>query len=134
MLLGDAVCSFDPIYGQGMTSAALQAEALGACLDRSQTVDRLFARRYFRAVAAPWSIAVGGDFIYPDTTVPKPPGTDLINRYMDRVNLAAQHDDTVALRFNEVGSLVRKPGALLAPGFALRVLRKARRGPVGSSH
>lgn len=70
--LGDAVCSFDPIYGQGMTSAAQQAQALGRSLDRSGAVDRAFARRYFRAagrvVAVPWSFAVGGDFGY-DTTV-----------------------------------------------------------------
>jgi 2-polyprenyl-6-methoxyphenol hydroxylase-like FAD-dependent oxidoreductase len=51
ILLGDAVCSFDPIYGQGMTSAALQAAALGRCLDRATTVDRRFARRYHKADA-----------------------------------------------------------------------------------
>lgn len=133
VLLGDAVCSFDPIYGQGMTSAALQAAALGASLDRTGAVDRAFARRYFRAaarvVAGPWSIAVGGDFNYPGTTGPKPAGTDLVNRYMDRLTIAAQHDDAVALRFNEVVSLVRAPESLLAPHFALRVLRLARRGP-----
>lgn len=89
MLLGDAVCSFDPIYGQGMTAAAMQTEALGRCLDRAGATDRRFARRYFRAaagvVAVPWSIAVGGDFVYDGTTGKKPPGTDLINRYMSRI-------------------------------------------------
>ncbi len=131
--LGDAVCSFDPIYGQGMTSAALQAEALGRCLDRSGTVDRSFARRYFRSaarvVAGPWSIAVGGDFVYDGTTGPKPAGTDLLNRYMDRVTIAAQHDDGAAIRMNEVVAQVRRPEALLTPAFVLRVLRVARRGP-----
>jgi hypothetical protein len=125
------VCSFDPIYGQGMTSAAMQAEALGTSLDRSGAVDRRFARRYFKAaskvVAVPWSIAVGGDFAYPDTTGPKPAGTDLLNRYMERINIAAQHDDLVALRFNEVAALVRRPESLLAPRFLLRVRRTAKR-------
>jgi 2-polyprenyl-6-methoxyphenol hydroxylase-like FAD-dependent oxidoreductase len=131
VLLGDAVSSFNPIYGQGMTSAALQAEALGAALDRAGGVTRAFSRRYFKVasktVAAPWSIAVGGDFVYEGTTGKKPPGTDVLNRYMDRVNVAAQHDDAVALRVNEVISLVRGPGSLLTPAFVLRVLRSGRR-------
>lgn len=82
----------------GHTAVVVGASmALGRCLDRSGTVDRSFARRYFRAaarvVATPWSIAVGGDFVYDGTTGPKPAGTDLLNRYMDRVTIAAQHDD-----------------------------------------
>ncbi|MFG3496446.1 FAD-dependent oxidoreductase [Streptomyces sp. NPDC047928] len=133
--IGDAVASFDPVYGQGMTSAAQQAAALGACLDLHGTLDRAFSRRFFRAAAhtvnVPWSLAVGGDFAYADTTGRKPPGTDLLNRYVERVTVAAQHDDDVLIRFNEVAGLARRPESLLAPGFAVRALRTARRGPVG---
>jgi 2-polyprenyl-6-methoxyphenol hydroxylase-like FAD-dependent oxidoreductase len=129
-LLGDAVCSYDPIYGQGMTSAALQAEALGKALDRIGSVSRPFARAYFRAagriVTTPWSIAVGGDFAYAGTSGHKPFGTDVLNHYMDRVIKAGQVDAHVVIRLNEVVSLVRNPQTLLSPGFALRVLRKAR--------
>lgn len=137
VLLGDAVCSFNPIYGQGMTSAAQQAAVLGESLDRVGAVDRTFARRYFRAagriVSVPWSIAVGGDYAYEGTTGEKPFGTDTLNRYMDRVTVAAQHDDAVAIRVNEVIALVRPPASLLAPAFAVRALRAARRGPVGAA-
>jgi 2-polyprenyl-6-methoxyphenol hydroxylase-like FAD-dependent oxidoreductase len=131
VLVGDAVCSFDPIYGQGMTSAAQQAHALGRALDRHRAANRAFAKQYFRAAARivkiPWSIAVGGDFAYPDTKGKKPFGTDTLNRYMDRVIQAGQHDDHVVIRFNEVVALVRSPQALLTPSFVLRVLAKARR-------
>ncbi len=130
VLLGDAVASFNPVYGQGMTSAAQQAEALGACLDHTASLDLAFARRYFgaaaRTVAAPWSIAAGGDFAYAGTTGPKPAGTDLLNRYLRRVTLAAQHDDAVSIRFSEVAGLARRPEWLLTPSFLLRVLRSAR--------
>jgi 2-polyprenyl-6-methoxyphenol hydroxylase-like FAD-dependent oxidoreductase len=130
VLLGDAVCSFDPIYGQGMTSAAQQADALARTLDRNGAVDRAFARSYFRAAARivniPWSMAVGGDFAYPDTKGSKPFGTDILNRYIDRVVRAGQRDDRVVIRFNEVAALVRSPQALLAPSFVLRVLARAR--------
>ena len=131
LLLGDSVCSFDPIYGQGMTSAALQAQALGSCLARASTLDRAFSRAYFKAagriVGAPWSIAVGGDFVYQGTRGKKPFGTDLLNRYTGQVILAGQCDDAVVIRFNEVVSLVRAPGSLLSPPFVVRVLRSARR-------
>ena len=46
---------------------------------------------------------------------------------MDKVIVAAQHDDNVALRFNEVVAMTRKPESLLSPPFALRVVRAARR-------
>jgi hypothetical protein len=49
-----------------------------------------------------------------------------MNRYVDRVVRAGLHDDDVAIRFNEVAALVRRPESLLAPGFVLRVLRAAR--------
>ena len=131
--LGDAVCSFDPIYGQGMTAAALQASALGRCLDKTGAVDRAFARRYFtsaaRAVAVPWSIAVGGDFDYPDTQGAKPFGTDALNRYLAMAAVAAQEDPVVALRLNEVMALVRRPEWLISPGFVLRVVRRGRKRP-----
>lgn len=137
VLLGDAISSFNPIYGQGMTPAAQQAHALGACLHRSPAIDHRFGRRYFKAagkiVAVPWSVATGSDFAYPETTGEKPPGTDLVNRYMDKVTIAAQHDDQVSLRFNQVVALVRRPESLLTPLFAVRVLRAARRGPNNST-
>lgn len=129
--LGDAVCSFDPIYGQGMTSAALQAQALAGCLDSAGRLDRSFSKAYFKAaarvVAVPWSIAVGGDFACPGTVGKKPTGTDLLNRYTAQVILAGQCDDAVVVRFNEVISLVRAPESLLSPLFMLRVLAGARR-------
>ncbi|MFH9728228.1 FAD-dependent oxidoreductase [Streptomyces sp. NPDC017254] len=131
VLIGDAVCSLDPVYGQGMSTAAQQAAALGRVLDESRALDRHFSRRYFRAVAHPvavaWSAAAGGDFAYADTTGKKPPGTDLFNRYLARVAHAAQQDSTVCVRFSEVAGLVRRPEWLLTPAFVLRVLRHARR-------
>jgi 2-polyprenyl-6-methoxyphenol hydroxylase-like FAD-dependent oxidoreductase len=132
VLIGDAVCSFNPIYGQGMTTAAQQAQALGHELDRARAIDPSFTRRYFKAasrtVNTPWSIAVGGDFVYEGTKGKKPFGTDLVNRYMDRVIKAGQHDDAVVIRLNETLALLRSPQTLMAPTFMLRVLRAASRG------
>jgi 2-polyprenyl-6-methoxyphenol hydroxylase-like FAD-dependent oxidoreductase len=134
VLLGDAVCSFDPIYGQGMTSAAMQAEALARQLDRAGAVDRRFARRYFRdvgrTVSVPWATAVGGDFAYEGTTGAKPFATGLLNRYVDRAVLASQRDDRLVIRMNEVMAMVRSPQALMTPAMVLRVLGSGRRSAV----
>lgn len=48
LAIGDAVCSFNPVWGQGMTSAVLQAVSLQRCLSEGHTDLR---RRYFRAAA-----------------------------------------------------------------------------------
>ena len=90
-------------------------------------VEEFFRPNFFTNIAVPWSIAIGSDFAYPGTTGPKPAGTDLVNRYMERVTRAGQRDDAVALRFNEVAAFVRPPGSLLTPTFILRVLRASRR-------
>ena len=62
LVFGDAVCSFNPIYGQGMSVAALQATALDTSLSAG---DDALAKRFFSAASkvidAPWTMAVGGD-------------------------------------------------------------------------
>jgi hypothetical protein len=67
---GDSVASFNPIYGQGMSSALQQAEALRDLLDRGVGRSAL-TRRHARAAGAvadvPWRVATGADFLYPET-------------------------------------------------------------------
>ncbi|MDX1409355.1 MAG: FAD-binding protein, partial [Saprospiraceae bacterium] len=81
IVLGDAVASFNPVYAQGMTAAAMQAEALGACL-RVGLGGRALFKQYFRRVSRiidiPWQLATGEDFRFKQTVGPKPPGTDLL--------------------------------------------------------
>jgi len=132
---GDSICSFNPIYGQGMSSAAQQALALGACVDakglRSAGLAPAFYKRAKKVIANPWAIAAGADFVFPETTGPKPPGTDLINRYVGRVVVAAQHDAKVSEAMWDVQNLLAPPPSLMKPPMMLRVLRASRRGPTG---
>ena len=117
-----------PAQYRGLTASEITERIARA---REALGSRAMAKQYFREAARivniPWSIAVGGDFAYPDTKGKKPFGTDVLNRYMDRVIQAGQVDDDVVIRLNEVLSLVRSPQALLAPSFVLRVLARARR-------
>jgi 2-polyprenyl-6-methoxyphenol hydroxylase-like FAD-dependent oxidoreductase len=136
LALGDSICSFNPIYGQGMSSAAQQAAVLATCVDRSGVQDpqlwRAFYRKAKKVIANPWAIAAGADFIFPETTGPKAPGTDLINRYLARVAVASQHDVAVAAALWDVQGLLAPPPSLLRPSMAIRVLRAARKGPLGT--
>jgi 2-polyprenyl-6-methoxyphenol hydroxylase-like FAD-dependent oxidoreductase len=133
LVVGDALSSFNPIYGQGMTVAALEAEALDACLSERPWDDfRGLPERFFRVAAkvidVPWMFATGEDFRYPEVTGPKPPGTDLLNWYVARVHRAALHDPVVLRAFLEAMAMLRPPSILFQPRIVLRVLRRRAAG------
>ena len=123
VVLGDAVCSFNPAYGQGMSVALCEAKALDECLAEGD--DRLAARFFARVDAileAPWTIAVGEDFRYPQVEGKRPPGFAVVSRYMERAHRAAARDPVVLRRFFDVANLLAAPTAMLSPGIAWRVL------------
>jgi 2-polyprenyl-6-methoxyphenol hydroxylase-like FAD-dependent oxidoreductase len=131
LVIGDAMCGFNPIYGQGMSVAALEARALRDCLRRG---DRGLARRFFRAAAKPidvaWQLAVGADLALPQIEGPRPLQVRLVNAYLRRLFVAAEHDPVVGERFLQVSTFLMKPPALLSPRIVARVVagnRRARR-------
>ena len=122
LVVGDAICSFNPIYGQGMTVAALEAMALDRCLRRG---NHNVAPRFFRAaaktVSVAWQLAVGGDLALPEVEGRRPLATRLTNRYVDRVQAAAETDTVIADRFVKVAGFSHSPASLLNPSVVLRV-------------
>jgi len=132
LVIGDAVCSFNPIYGQGMSVAATEAQALGESL--SSGLDGLAQRFYAKAsriIDIPWTIATGEDLRYPQVQGPRPSGFGLVNRYLERVHAVASEDPAVCRKFFDVLNLLVPPPSLMAPSVAWRVL--ARRRPKGES-
>jgi 2-polyprenyl-6-methoxyphenol hydroxylase-like FAD-dependent oxidoreductase len=139
--LGDAACSFNPIYGQGMACAALQADALGDTVREvgvsSEELPRRFHRRAARIIDAPWAIAVGADFLHPKTVGPKARGTDQVNRYVLRVIKASHTSVQLARSFNLVLNLVEPTSSLARPSVVARVLASSvpgRRGQTRIGH
>jgi len=136
VMLGDASSSFDPIYGQGMSSAALQAAALEDVVQAVGVLSPEFPKRFHRKAArvidAPWRIAVGGDFGHPATVGPKPAGPAQLNGYVGQVVRAAHVSVPVARAFNRVLQLGDPPTILLRPGILVRVLSKSRRSPAAT--
>ncbi len=130
LAIGDAVCSFNPIYGQGMSSAALQAEQLELVLRRgklgSPASIKAFYRKAAKVVNNPWQVAAGSDFLHPATTGPKPPGTDLINRYVGRVQLATHVSPKALAQMQRVQNLLAPPPSLMTPQMLFCVLVSTR--------
>lgn len=126
LVLGDAVCSFNPIYGQGMTSAALQTSILNALLKDNTPLEKL-AAPYFKRISniidTPWQLAVGEDFRFPRTTGPKPFGQDLLNQYVGMVHQATLQDEEVCAAFIRVMNLMKPATSLLTPKIIFKVLR-----------
>jgi 2-polyprenyl-6-methoxyphenol hydroxylase-like FAD-dependent oxidoreductase len=121
--LGDAMVAFNPVYGQGMSAAAMQGLALRSSLEKGGSVERRYARRAARVIAPIWRLAVGGDFRFPATTGDKPFGVNLLNRYLSRLSRAMNHDPKLAMAFGRVVSLVAHPISLLRPSLVARTIR-----------
>ncbi|MDP8921830.1 MAG: monooxygenase [Chloroflexota bacterium] len=136
LVFGDAISSFNPIYGQGMTVAALEALALRTCL--AEGPERLASRFFQRASAVvdiPWSIAVGGDLRFPEVEGRRSPMVRFVNWYMGKLQIAARQEAEPALAFLRVANLIAPPPSVLHPRVALRVLAGTlRTGPHAPGH
>jgi 2-polyprenyl-6-methoxyphenol hydroxylase-like FAD-dependent oxidoreductase len=133
LVIGDALSSFNPAYGQGMTVAAAEAAALRDLLAAGSVDDPRFAARFFRRTAriidVPWGIAAGGDLRLHGVQGPRTPKVRIVNAYVARVLAATAVDPVVGRAFLRVANTVDRPEALLRPSIALRVLRANRAHP-----
>lgn len=132
LVMGDALCAFNPVYGQGMTVAALEAVALQECLAADRDLQDLHYRFFARAakvIDTPWMMTTGEDFRYPAVPGKRPLGTALLHRYMDRVHLAATHDAVVCRAFFEVANFLKAPSSLFQPALLWRVISARGKAP-----
>ncbi|MDG4663413.1 FAD-dependent monooxygenase [Mycobacterium sp. 236(2023)] len=126
LVTGDAVASFNPIYGQGMTIAAIDAMVLRDCLLRGpQGLQRRFHRAAARGIQVAWRTAVGSDLALPEVEGKRTMSTKLTNAYIDRVLRASQIDPFVTQQFQRVTGMLEPPTALLKPAMLRRVLQRA---------
>ncbi|PKV88883.1 NAD(P)/FAD-dependent oxidoreductase [Streptomyces sp. TLI_146] len=124
---GDAQCVFNPIYGQGMTVAALCAVALRDVLGdtRRTPTTRRVQKALFAAARQAWDISAGSDKGMPGAEGSAAGGTvaDRISGwYLERVQLRATGDPVVGAAFREVLFLTAPVTSLFAPRIAKAVL------------
>jgi hypothetical protein len=121
------VCAFNPVYGQGMTTAAGAATLLAETLDRVGPTSPALPRTFFRAqagfLADAWSLATGADFRFPGTTGARPALIGVFNRYLDALFNAAADDADLRRLIGEVIHMLRRPTAFFAPSVLGRVAR-----------
>lgn len=126
LVMGDAVCSFNPIYGQGMSVAASEAKALEECLASGiESLSWHFYDRIRKIVSSPWTIATGEDFRFPQIKGKRPLGYRLVSRYLERVHVLASSDQTICRDFFDVLNLLVPPSSLMSLGNAWRVLSRS---------
>lgn len=122
LVMGDAVCAFNPVYGQGMTVSAMGALALKAHLQTSpsEQFPSGWAMSFQKVLAkinhTAWLLATGEDFRWPTTKGGEPDiRTRIMHRYVNRVAQVYCRDPEVARIFFEIVHMIRPPTELLGP-------------------
>jgi hypothetical protein len=128
LVAGDAVCSFDPRFGQGMTVAIIEALELRRVLDE-HGLDGIGLRVLSSArwaVQDAWDLAAGGDLAHPEVEGPRPPSWRLTTAYLQRLLPVAHHDPVVATALIRVIGMLDRPQRLMRPQVLRRVLGGSR--------
>ncbi len=126
--LGDAICSFDPTFGQGMSVAALEAVALGQVARRAVDLAGVgpeYHRDAGSVVDRAWLVVVGADVQIPGVAGAAPRGHAITSRWVRAVQRAAHHDPAVARALMRVTNLLDPPPSLMRPAVAARLVRHA---------
>ncbi|MEU5741919.1 FAD-dependent oxidoreductase [Streptomyces tendae] len=128
VVLGDALGTFNPAYGQGMSVAAFGARVLGRELERAGGPDAPgLARRVLRGAARPvdaaWAMAVGQDVLYPGTRGGRPGIADrAVTAYTRRMTRAATGSFAAASAIWDVTSMRTPPTRMFHPAAVLAAL------------
>jgi 2-polyprenyl-6-methoxyphenol hydroxylase-like FAD-dependent oxidoreductase len=117
LILGDALCSFNPVYGQGMTVAALEAVLLDRCLhehNNKKGFAHRFQKKAARLIMVPWLLAAAADSLENNQTKSF--------RYIEKLIALLPYDRKALLTFLSVIHMLRSPLTLIHPVLVTKVL------------
>lgn len=133
LVMGDAFCRFDPVFGQGMTAACLEAHVLQQMARTarhkigSPRFNQRLYKKFMRKLFPLWLMVLAEDFRYTKTKGTKPFGLRVLQKYMSKLYQASETDPIVYERFAKVLHLLDSPFVLFSPSILWRVLIKATR-------
>lgn len=134
LVIGDAVCTPNPVFAQAQTLAVLEALALREHLRRGRVPpSREFMREVGRIIDPAWDMTTGVDLSFPGVPGRRTLQVKLMQRYLQRLLVAATRDPAITEAFMRSASMVDHPQALVRPGLVWRVLRTSRRVMAGAS-
>ncbi|RKE17693.1 NAD(P)/FAD-dependent oxidoreductase [Streptomyces sp. TLI_171] len=127
LALGDASCTFNPVYGQGMTVTALAARALREAVRQHGDLGHAAVRETRQAIAGltknPWMMSSSEDVRFAGTTGgPSGALVRVQHRFLDRILARATTDGQVAAAFQRVAAMVEPPSTLFRPAVLRPVL------------
>jgi 2-polyprenyl-6-methoxyphenol hydroxylase-like FAD-dependent oxidoreductase len=129
IIIGDAMCSFNPIYGQGMSVALLQVDALAKMLMRIresgnglQSLSVNFLRAAAKINQTAWTLAANLDLAYPQTIGDRPRFMGLRMRYSSALDALARRDPVLTSLLYEVYHLIKPISALTSPNYYSRAI------------
>jgi 2-polyprenyl-6-methoxyphenol hydroxylase-like FAD-dependent oxidoreductase len=133
LVIGDAFCRLDPLFGQGMSIAAKEAELLSKVLrkyDSKKQLTHHFHRQTSKIIDVPWLIALTEDFRFRTTTGRKPMGLSFLQWYVKKVVYACEQNKDVYSQFIKVLHLKAHPASLFKPNLLAGVLFPSRKNKI----
>ncbi|MCM3115504.1 FAD-dependent monooxygenase [Neobacillus sp. MER 74] len=129
LLIGDTVCRIDPVFGQGMSIAVLEALKLQELL-QNQSHDLLkvitnFHKQEAKIIAPIWNMVITEDFRYPETIGKKPAGLSIQQWYAKKIFLLSSENQEIYNSFIKVMNLIRPMTILMSPRIIKQVLKKS---------
>ncbi|MGK4007877.1 FAD-dependent monooxygenase [Sorangium sp. So ce1036] len=127
LVLGDAACVFNPIFGQGMSVACLGASALARCLREQARGDvrglaRCFQRELASVTDLPWRLATTEDLLFPEAQGERPFWFGAMRWYNRKLEEMSAYDTEIYGRWLLVLHLMRGLGICFAPSAMRAVL------------
>ena len=131
LVVGDAHCRFDPVFGQGVSVAAMEAHQLQLLLQKRQKLDKTFTQRFYKKTAniiqTPWEMTTTEISRHPQLTRKLSMKQKFQLWYTKQIYELSATDSDVYIRLVRVMNLIRSPLHLFHPKVLLAVLLKRKK-------